>query len=73
MNDHLKFTLRRHYLNSQGYDGSGSYYGAGAPLYWYSSECKIEGEYREDMIRARSRDDAKAQVRKLYPSARFYR
>jgi hypothetical protein len=68
----MKFTLRRHYLNAQGYDGSGCYYGAGAPLYWWASDDKIDGEYRDGYLRARNRADAKAQVRKLYPAAQFY-
>ena len=64
-----KFTLRRVYLDAGGYDGRGAYWGHGAPLYWYASECgRVDAT-----LRASSRVAAKAIVRELYPTARFYR
>lgn len=67
----MMFILRRHHLNKYGYDNCGCYYGVGPPLYWYCSD-----DYKhEDMIRASSRDDAKAQIKRLHPTLnpRFYR
>jgi hypothetical protein len=64
-----KLTLRRSYLDSGGYDSNGTYFGYGQPLYWYASQDgTIDG-----MLRAASREDAKAQVLKSYPKARFFR
>jgi hypothetical protein len=63
-----KLTLRRKYLNNGGYDENGTYFGHGAPLYWYASE---DGEI-DAVLRASSREDAKEQIRKMYPKARFY-
>jgi hypothetical protein len=65
--NHGKFTLRRVHLDSGGYGPFGRYYGQGAPLYWYAGD-DIDG-----MLRAHSREDAKDRVRKLFPSATFYR
>lgn len=63
-----KLTLKRTYLNSGGYDRNGTYFGIGAPLYWYASEDgSIDG-----MLRAQSRATAKSEIRKEYPEARFY-
>lgn len=63
-----KLTLKRTYLNSGGYDRNGTYFGIGAPLYWYANEDgSIDG-----MLRANSRAAAKEEIRKEYPQARFY-
>lgn len=59
-----KLYLRRHYLNSGGYDKYGSYWGAGVPLYKAEND---SGDAR--YVRAHSRDDAKSQ----FPKATFYR
>lgn len=67
----VKLSLRRVYLNSGGYDPNGTYFGIGAPLYWYAGETE-EGEI-DAMLRAPSRDAAKEQIRRIYPNARFYR
>lgn len=64
----VKLYLRRSYLDSGGYDRNGTYFGFGTPLYWYAD---AEGEI-DAMLRAHSRTDAKAQIRKHYPKARFY-
>lgn len=55
----VKFILRRLYLNSGGYDSSGSYFGIGAPLYQYWDEDTgdISGT-----LRAYSRDTAKREI-----------
>jgi hypothetical protein len=64
-----RLTLRRVRLDQGGYDPNGTYFGAGGPLYWYASD---DGEI-DAMLRAHSREGAKAQVLKIYPSAKFYR
>jgi hypothetical protein len=56
-------------LDVGGHDRLGTYFGSGRPIYWYASaDGTIDG-----VLRAESREDAKEQVKKLYPSARFYR
>jgi hypothetical protein len=64
-----KFTLQRVRLNSGGYDSSGSYWGHGQRLYWFTSD---DGS-REGTCRAADRDGAKAHIRQTTPDARFYR
>ena len=64
-----KLTLHRVHLDQGGYDVNGTYFGAGAPLYWYASD----DETIDGMLRASSREDAKRQVRAMYPQARFFR
>ena len=66
--DKLKFTLRRERLNSGGYNSFGSYFGTGAPLYWYYSDDAEHSGY----LRASSREQAKEHVRQLHPNATFY-
>ena len=81
--------LRKIRLNDGGYDCNGTYFGHGAPLYWCSSGAEFGvfdakapshdggGDWLtfeiDFMIRAPSREAAKAYVRDLYPNARFYR
>ena len=65
----VKLTLRRIRLCSGGYDPNGTYYGIGAPLYWYADD---DGTI-DAMTRAHNRDDAKAHIRERYPNARFFR
>jgi len=75
-----KFELRRMRLNRKGYDEYGRYFGIGQPLYRYAGKVEGVGEdgmpvaltVRGKYIRANSREDAKAQVKALYPKARFY-
>ena len=66
-----RMTLRRVRMSADGaYDSNGTYFGCGDPLYWcaYSDD-----DHDVDfVIRARSRDDAKAQVLEEYPDAKFF-
>ena len=64
----LKLVLRRVRLDSGGYDPNGTYFGIGAPLYWYANE---EGSV-DAVVRAQCRNEAKKKVRAHYPKARFY-
>lgn len=61
--------LRRVRLDSGGYDPNGTYFGTGAPLFWCASDC---GEI-DFVLRGASREVAKREVAKRYPSARFFR
>lgn len=66
-----KFVLQRVRLNQGGYDRYGSYWGVGAPLYYYELD-----SYKDDIfghIRACNREDAKERIRESVPGARFYR
>lgn len=67
--DNPKFSLQRIRLDSGGYDSGGAYWGIGTPLYWYQS---TDG-FIEGFLRAFSREVAKAEIRKSYPSAKFFR
>jgi|SRR5436190_20049161 len=69
--DSKPLSLRRIRLDSGGYDPGGAYWGLGAPLYW-AGNCG-DGLDVDMFLRARNRDDAKAQIRADYPGARFYR
>ena len=64
-----KLCLRCVRLCTGGYDVNGTYFGAGEPLYWYADE---EGGI-DGMIRATSREDARARVLRLYPNAKVRR
>lgn len=65
-----KMTLRKVRMSSCGaYDSNGTYFGVGAPLYWYADE----GGNIDGVTRANTRDDAKAFVLCEHPTARFYR
>lgn len=69
------FTLQRVRINSGGYDSGGSYWGLGAPLYWWSVTI-TEGDTVDDcsgFFRARDRNAAKAHIRASHPKARFFR
>jgi hypothetical protein len=75
----IKFTLVRQYINHQGYDAQGCYWGVGLPLYYYGSEGPIPDPYNhgkenyiEGNLRAANREDAKEKVRKLYSGAVFH-
>lgn len=63
-----KVTLRRVRLDSGGYDSQGAYYGIGEPLYWAATD---DGEL-DRTFRADDREHAKAQIRVIYPAARFF-
>ncbi len=61
-----KLTLRRVRLDSGGYDRLGCYFGHGAPLYWYASDCgSIDGMIRLDHAAALelSKSEGAARVR----------
>jgi hypothetical protein len=63
------FRLVRVRLDSGGYDQGGAYWGLGDPLYYFQGPLSdIEG-----YVRGRTRDDAKTEVRKLHPKAKFFR
>ncbi len=54
------------------YDSNGTYFGGGPgtlPLYW----CTNEDQTIDFMLRATDREDAKEQVKRAYPKARFFR
>ena len=66
----ILFCVRRVYLNTQGYDSSGRYWGAGSPLFWAFSD----DEHCVEMhMRAFSRDGAIDSVLRKYPNAIFRR
>jgi len=58
--------LRRVRLDSGGYDGNGTYFGIGAPLYWVASE---DGDI-DYMLRAGDRETARGKVLARYPKAK---
>lgn len=60
--------LRHIRLNSGGYDSGGAYWGQYQRLYWVADQ-----DGNSKFLRARNRDDAKAQVRVKFPAATFYR
>ena len=63
-----KLSLQRVRINNGGYDALGTYWGVGEPLYWCANaDCTIDFA-----LRASSREQAKAIVRKTYPNAKFY-
>jgi hypothetical protein len=70
----FRFYLQRVRLDAGGYDSGGAYWGVGAPLYRFEA-----GEGADDLtewpagfLRARTRADAKRQLRDTYAGARFY-
>ena len=65
----IKLVLRKVRIDSGGYDPNGTYFGWGEPLYWYAD---VDGTV-DAMLRAGSRETAKARIREQYPLARFYR
>jgi hypothetical protein len=75
----IRYALSRVYLNSQGYDRDGRYYGAGAPLYWYEAQDVGDDTFPtysrayNGALRALSRAQAKAQIRAIVPNATFYK
>lgn len=65
----VKLAMQRIRICKGGYDSGGAYWGIGAPLYWYASDCgQVEG-----YLRACNREAAKATIREKYSAARFYR
>jgi hypothetical protein len=64
-----KVTLRRVRIDSQGYDPEGAYFGINNPIYWAATD---DGAF-DWVMNAATREEAKAQVRKVIPYARFSR
>lgn len=61
--------LTKVHINSQGYDDSGCYWGAGQPLY-----CADHDDWdRPIYTRADNREHAKDIIRKRHPSATFFK
>jgi hypothetical protein len=58
--------IRRIYLNSQGYDRLGTYFGRGDPLYWVCSpSCSVDY-----VARAKTRAAVRIQVVSRWPLAK---
>jgi len=57
--------LRRVKLDDGGYDPNGTYFGIGAPLYWYASD----GGEIDAVLRAPDKAGARHQILSRYPSA----
>lgn len=77
-----KVTLVRVRLNPGGYTDAGHYYGVGIPLFWYCVPLVVNAKtpkgvpidikkYSEGHVRGRDREDAKQQVRNLFPRRRL--
>jgi len=64
-----KLVLRRVHLDAGGYDGNGTYFGDGEPLYWFAD---ADGMI-DRMLRAKDRAEAKRKILAIHPKARFYR
>jgi hypothetical protein len=62
-----KVVLRRIYLNNGGYDKGGAYWGHGEPLYE-----TMDDDGNGFILRATSRDKAKAIIWEDFPDAKFY-
>ena len=67
----VKFHLVKMRLVDGGYDQGGAYWGLGDPMWRAIGE--DEDMVNEMFIRARTRDEAKAQVLETFPNAKFYR
>ena len=65
----VRLTIRRVPLNQGGYDRNGTYYGTGAPLFWYADD---NGEI-DAVVRAKDIEEAKAKALAVYPHATFKR
>lgn len=63
-----KFSLRHVRLNRGGYDSMGGYWGSGMRLY----HCINDSGSIDTFFRAKNREKAKENVRKMCPNARFY-
>lgn len=68
-----KMHLRRVYLDNGGYDCNGTYFGHGAPLFWYAAEGEKPEDTIDGIIRAKDRAAAKEKISDEYPDAKFYR
>ena len=69
-----KWYLTRVYLNPQGYDSGGAYWGTGRPLYWALQSNPADGETAEELFfREVNRAAAKEHILKLNPNSKFFR
>ncbi len=69
-----KIYLRKVRLCQGGYDVNGTYFGIGAPLYWYANDDDSEIEDAIDgMLRAGTRWEARRKVLAMYPNAKVRR
>lgn len=59
-------------LNVLGYEHGpcGKYWGVGDPL--YRAEIKTPDQWKNTHLRAKTREDAKTEVLKIYPNALFF-
>lgn len=65
----MKFYLERRRLDRGGYDEWSRYWGVGEPLYYFE-----EANYEvSGFLRATTRNKAKAEIRRRYPGAKFFR
>ena len=62
-------TLRRVRINADGYDGLGTYWGLGGPLWWFASA----DHYIDRTVWAKDREAARAFVLRHYPNAKVRR
>jgi len=67
----VKFRMEKLRWTDQCYDQGGAYWGSGDPIFHAWGDA--DQDEQEIFIRAKDRDDAKAQVREKFPNARFYR
>lgn len=67
-----KMVLRRIHLHGD-YDQLGTYWGSGAPLYWYAASDADGNTLVDGVTRAEDREHAKEIVRSKFPKVRFYR
>lgn len=65
----MRYSVRKVRLNNGGYDSSGKYWGIGQPLYFIQPDDDTRSYY----LRAVNREAVKQRIRKLDPSATFYR
>jgi hypothetical protein len=66
--DDPRFHLRKISLNAQGYDKAGTYFGVGPQVWFYIQQDGLGMGH----VRAKTRNEAKAMVLALHPTARFY-
>lgn len=68
MTKSIRHYLSRVYLNADGYDSSGAYFGIDLPLWKHEAP-----DGTTQYLRGRSRLIVKQEIRKTYPDARFWR
>ena len=63
----ITYEITRIRLDAGGYTATGAYYGTGAPLFYFQSECETHSGW----MRARNRWDLRRKLRARYPDAKF--